>query len=152
MPVAPIVLSVTPTSSTTLNVRWHFPGSSTILLSYKIELQQRPDNGLGWFVVKTQPANLVTMADIGGLVPYTEYSVRIVAVYTEGDSTVSGGMGAGMGATTLSDVPAGPPTEIRVEALNTTTLRFTWQVCVHCVLCILQWCAENFGRGWLFFV
>ncbi len=134
MPVAPIVLSVTPISSTTLNVQWHFPGSSTILLSYKIELQ-RPDNGLGWSVVKTQPANLVTMADIGGLVPYTEYSVRIVAVYTEGGSTVSGGMGA-TAVTTLSDVPAGPPTEIRVEALNTTTLRFTWQVCVHCVLCM----------------
>ena len=74
-------------------------------------------------------ANLVTVADIEDLTPHTQYSVRIVAVYTEGESTVSDEIGA----RTLADIPAGPPTEIRAEALNTTTLRFTWQVRVCCV-------------------
>ncbi len=123
MPVAPIIISVMETSSTSLNIQWHFPGSANSLLKYTIELQLI-GQGQGWSVVSTQDASLITVTDVQGLMPYTQYNVRIVAVYMEGESTIS----EVMTARTLPDVPANPPLTVTAMAPNSTTLRLTWEV------------------------
>lgn len=123
MPVAPIIISVDETASTSLNVQWHFPGSSNSLLNYIVELQLI-GQGQGWSAVKTQEASLITVADIQGLMPYTEYNVRIVAVNMEGESTIS----EAMTARTLPDVPADPPVLATAMAPNSTTLLLAWEV------------------------
>ena len=123
-PVSPMIISVTATSPTSLNIQWFYPGSSSDLSSYIIELQ--PSGEGGWSQVKTQPASLTTTADINGLTPYTTYNVRVVAVTTGGVSSDRISEVANVSA--LADLPSGPPLMISVRAPNNTALRISWQV------------------------
>ncbi len=124
MPVAPVIISVEETSSTSLNIQWHFPGAATSLLNYVIELQLIGQNEQ-WSVVRTQDASLITVTDVLELMPYTQYNVRVNAVYMEGESTIS----EVVTARTLPDVPSNPPLiDDDPVAPNSTTLRLSWEV------------------------
>ena len=126
MPVAPVIISVTALSSTSLNVQWHFPGSSDVLSDYSIEVQESANSDQGWTRAKTQSASVTTVTDVDNLVPFTEYNVRVVAIYSQGaaDPTISGAKSA----RTLAEIPSDPPQDIQVLAPNNTALRFSWQV------------------------
>ena len=126
MPVAPVIISVTALSSTSLNVQWHFPGSSDVLSDYSIEFQESAKSDQGWTGAKTQSASVTTVTDIQQLIPFTEYNVRVVAIYSQGaaDPTIS----EVRSARTLAEIPSDPPQNVQVRALNNTALRFSWQV------------------------
>lgn len=123
VPVAPIIISVTPVSPTSLTVQWRYLGSPADLSSYIIETQ--PSGEDGWSQAVTQPASQTTDAVIEGLSPFTTYSVRVVAVTRGGDSSER--MSDVVSARTFADVPSSPPLAISVIAPNNTALRFSWE-------------------------
>ena len=141
-------------TSTTVTVGWHYFVVTTNPPSmYAIELQSGSG---GWWIALNQSAMAITNATIGNLSPYTQYGVRVVAVFGEGERVES----EGKTVVTDEDRPAGPPTIVESSAINTTTLLVRWEVsgdiywcvcvcartCVH--VCVqIRWSCITFGGG-----
>lgn len=120
--VGPMIFQLTATS-TTINVGWHYFVVTTNPPSmYTIELQSGSG---GWRIVLNQSAMAITNATIRNLSPYTQYGVRVVAVFGDGERVES----EVRTVVTDEDKPAGPPTIVESSAINTTTLLVRWEVC-----------------------
>ena len=119
--VGPTIFQLTVTS-TTITISWYYFVVRTNPPSlYAIELQ----SGLGgWWIALNQSAMAITNATIRNLSPYTQYGVRVVAVFGEGERV---GSEVKM-VVTDEDRPAGPPTIVESSAINTTTLLVRWEV------------------------
>ena len=110
-------------TSTTINVGWHYFVVTTNRPSmYAIELQSGSG---GWRIVLNQSGMAITNATIRNLSPYTQYDVRVVAVFGDGERV---GSEVRM-VVTDEDKPAGSPTIVESSAINTTSLLVRWEVC-----------------------
>ena len=119
--VGPMIFQLTATS-TTINVGWHYFVVTTNPPSmYAIELQSGSG---GWWIVLNQSGMAITNATIRNRSPYTQYDVRVVAVFGDGERV---GSEVRM-VVTDEDKPAGSPTIVESSAINTTSLLVRWEV------------------------
>ncbi|GAB1598659.1 Down syndrome cell adhesion molecule-like isoform X2, partial [Argonauta hians] len=124
-PEPPINLKLKSRSSRSVNISWQEPydGNSPIT-EYVLQFKNESD------IWKAAPSNVtVTTADqvpegsISGLHPSYKYHIRALAINTIGTGSAS----AVITVSTDEEVPSGPPTDIRVQASGSTSLKVTWR-------------------------
>eukprot|EP00057_Strongylocentrotus_purpuratus_P029591 XP_011684065.1 PREDICTED: receptor-type tyrosine-protein phosphatase F [Strongylocentrotus purpuratus] len=117
VPNSPVVTGYT---SSSLTVEWSTLPSDTVT-SHVVEY--KPSRSGGSFTeVEIPYSEQGTFFTIEGLLPYTEYAVRLLAVNTIGRSNPS----AEATAMTGEDVPGSPPIEVRARPTSDSTIIIQW--------------------------
>ena len=126
-PVAPLILLINATSPSSFHIQWIFPGTHSFISNYTIEVQsaQAPPES-AWIPLHVRSASAVTTANISSpiLEPFTEYRVRVVAIYRDGRQIPSEVEVVRM----ESNTPLDPPSNIKAVTSNKTALNVTWNV------------------------
>lgn len=127
-PEPPTAVFVSDVSSRSVVVSWYpsYDTGNSPVLDYVLQYRDR------LAPVTTASRNVsvggsVSSATLSGLQPDTEYQVQVF-------SSNSVGLGAGsrmVMVRTREEAPSGPPTSVRVEAVSSTEIRVTWQVCIN---------------------
>ncbi|XP_071498430.1 receptor-type tyrosine-protein phosphatase delta-like, partial [Diadema antillarum] len=117
-PDAPNPPAVTDLTSSSLTVEWG-PSADTTITSYVLQYK-RSQSGGAYTDVQIDSGTATYI--IEELLPYTEYTIRIVAVNSIGSSDPS----RSVEATTGEDRPGSPPTEVRARPLSGSTIIVQW--------------------------
>ena len=128
-PEPPTAVFVSDVSSRSVVVTWYpsYDGNTPVL-SYVLQYRDRM-TPVTMASRNVSVGGSMTTATITGLQPDTEYQLQVF-------SSNSVGLGAGSRTVmvrTREEAPSGPPTSVRVEAVSSTEIRVTWQVCFNFV-------------------
>lgn len=118
-PTAPLGLTASRVTSTSLTLSWAAPASDggAAVTSYQAELSS--NNGSSWTALSTS-TQLSTSIDLLGLAAATSYQFRVSAINSEGASEISQ-----ISFTTLATVPAAPRT-LAAGSITSSSLTLSW--------------------------
>ncbi|XP_011406589.2 PREDICTED: contactin-5-like [Amphimedon queenslandica] len=124
-PVKPSVTNVSSSYPTVLEVKWIYDGYDYNVESYRIEIQNSTSDA--WYPSKPNTAisaTSTTRAYIVELEPYSYYSVRVVAILTDGREVASDPYGP---VRTAQAVPGLPPQRLRAVSRSKTDITLFWE-------------------------
>ncbi|KAF2356748.1 Fibronectin type III [Trinorchestia longiramus] len=126
----PLHVKVTPVSPTSLSVRWDSPDvelSHGRLLGYYLGIARLLDSSseadVSYNFTTVGSGGLsAPQSTVGGLTPYSRYSIVLRAFNAKG----AGPPSAPVEAHTLQDKPSSPPSAVTCTTLSPTRIRVTW--------------------------
>uniref|UniRef100_A0AAV2L0U2 Receptor-type tyrosine-protein phosphatase F n=1 Tax=Knipowitschia caucasica TaxID=637954 RepID=A0AAV2L0U2_KNICA len=118
LPVAPVGLMVTETTATSLTLNWD-SGNNDPVLYYVIQYETR---GSGRVFQEVEGV-ASTRYSIGGLSPFSEYDLRVLAVNNVG----RGPPGATVSTRTSEQAPSSPPLAVMARMLSTSAMLVQWE-------------------------
>lgn len=131
--VPPVVTLIKVINSSVLEVSWTYKGFFENLNEYRIETQiYEEGRNNEWIIqVTLQPQSIETktIKNITGLLPYTQYIVRVIAVLNNGEEVPSTIYGP---STTEEAEPSGAPFNVIVDGISTSNSSLS-----------IQWTAPN---------
>eukprot|EP00106_Octopus_bimaculoides_P001607 XP_014769049.1 PREDICTED: Down syndrome cell adhesion molecule homolog [Octopus bimaculoides] len=124
-PERPLHLKLESRASRSMNISWDEPyNGNSYITSYVLQFKNESD------IWKPAPSNVTVIAtdaipagSISGLHPSYKYQIRALAINAIGIGSPS----TVITVSTDEEVPSGPPTDVRVQASGSTSLKVTWR-------------------------
>ncbi|XP_058845794.1 protein sidekick-2-like isoform X4 [Acipenser ruthenus] len=122
---APVILSVTPHTTTSVLIRWQPPSEehvNGILLGFQIRYRELLYDGLRSFTVRTVNSPTATWAELTYLSKHKRYEIRLSVYNAVGEGPTSAPQEVFVGEA----VPTGPPQNVAIQSATATQLDVTW--------------------------